>query len=66
MSYTVDIAQGHKTRGIVVFLLIAFGPDVSLRMPSLAPLAIKYGSVAEAKELGNGVLPDLDARPSGA
>jgi hypothetical protein len=33
---------------------------------SLAHSSIKYGSVGEEKELGNEILPDLDARPSDA
>ena len=36
MSYTVDVAQGLKTRGIVTFLLIAFGLDVRAWALSLA------------------------------
>jgi hypothetical protein len=30
MSHTVDIAQGHKTRGIVAFLPISFGLGVRM------------------------------------
>jgi hypothetical protein len=33
---------------------------------SLAYSSIKYGSVGEEKELGNEILPDLDARSSDA
>ncbi len=66
MSHTVDIAQGHNTRGIVAFLPISFGLGVSRWVSSLAHSSIKYGSVGEEEELGNEILPDLDARPSDA
>jgi hypothetical protein len=36
MSHTVDVAQGHKSRGVVAFIPIAFGLDVSICVPSLA------------------------------
>ena len=61
MNHTADVAQGHKTRGI-----IAFGLIVSMWVPGLVHPPVRYGSVAEEKELGNGILPDLDARPSDA
>ena len=68
MSHTVDIAPGHKTRGLVVFLLIA--SDLGVRAGgcphSLAPSSIKYGSVAQEKEPAYEILPDLDARSSDA
>jgi hypothetical protein len=35
-------------------------------VPRLAHPPIKYGSVPEEKELGNEILPDLDARSSDA
>ena len=66
MSHTVDIAHSHKARGIVAFLPIAFGLGMSMWVPSLAHPSIKYGSVGEEKELGNEILPDLDARSSDA
>jgi hypothetical protein len=66
MNHTAGVVQGHKTRGIVAFLPIAFGLGVSIWVPSLARSPIEYGSVGEEKELGNEVLPDLDARSSDA
>ena len=66
MSHTVDVAHSHNTRGIVVFLPITFGLGVSMWVPSFARSPIKYGSVGEEKELGNEILPDLDARSSDA
>ena len=66
MSHRADIAQGHKACGIVAFLPVAFGLGVSMWVPSLAHSTTKYGSVGKEKELGNEILPDLDARPSDA
>jgi hypothetical protein len=67
MSHTVDIAQGHKTRGIVAFLPISFGLEVrACGCPQPRHTPIKYGSVGEEKEPGNETLPDLDARSSDA
>jgi hypothetical protein len=66
MSYTVDLIQRHKTPRVFVFLPIAFGLIMSMWVPSLARSPIEYGSVAEEKEIGNGILPYLDARPSDA
>ena len=66
MSHTVDISHSHNTRRIVAFLPVAFGLGVSMWVPSLAHSTTKYGSVGEEKELGNEILPDLDARSSDA
>ena len=66
MSYTVDLIQRHKTPRVFVFLPIAFGLIMSMWVPGLVHPPVRYGSVAEEKELGNGILPDLDARPSDA
>jgi len=38
MSHTVDVAQGHKNRGVVAFILIACGLGLSIWVPSLAYL----------------------------
>lgn len=64
MSHTVDVAQGHKTHGIVAFLPIVFGLGVSMWAPNLARSSIECDSVGEEKEIGNEVLPGLDARSS--
>ena len=66
MSHSLDVAQTHKTRGIGPFLPTAVGVSVSMWVLSLAHSPIKYGSVGEEKELGNEILPDLDARSSDA
>ena len=66
MSHIVDIARGNKTCGMVAFLPGDFGLGVSMWVPGLVHPPVRYGSVAEEKELGNGILPDLDARPSDA
>jgi hypothetical protein len=36
MGHTVDVAQGHKSRGVVAFIPIVFGLGVSRWVPSLA------------------------------
>jgi hypothetical protein len=36
MSHTVDVAQGHKSRGVVAYIPIAFDLGVSIWVPSLA------------------------------
>ena len=36
MSHAVDIAQPHKTRGIIILPLVASGLGVSKWVPSLA------------------------------
>jgi hypothetical protein len=36
MSHTVDVAQDHKSRGVVAFTPIAFGLGLSIWVPSLA------------------------------
>lgn len=64
MSHIVDVAQGHKTHGIVACLPIVFGLGVSMWVPRLARSSIEYDSVGEEKEIGNEVLPGLDARSS--
>ncbi len=65
MSQTVELAHGHKTPGIVAFLPISFGLGMSTWVPQ-PRRPIKYGSVGQEKELGNEILPDLDARSSDA
>ena len=49
MSHTVDVAQGHKSRGVVAFIPIAFGLGVSMWVPGLVHPPVRYGSVAEEK-----------------
>ena len=52
MSHTVDVAQGHKSRGVVAFIPIVFGLGVSRWVPSLAysrgKLSVMVSIVAEA------------------
>ena len=65
MSCTVDIAQGHKTRRVVAFLTFSFGLGVRTSVPTASPTH-RSNVVAWEKELGNEILPDLDARSSDA
>jgi hypothetical protein len=51
---------------MVAFLPGDFGLGVSMWVPGLVHPPVRYGSLGEEEEIGNEILPDLDARPSDA